>query len=416
MEYRWFYIREFFQDLKTQKTRAFLTASAIVWGTLSVVLLLAFGQGFKARMVSGLLNAGDRILVIYGGQTTKSFQGLPEGRSIHLTPEDEKLLKESLSEIDRISVQYGHWNTQLSHGKKSAITYAVGVEPSFEMMRRMYPVSGGRFLNAPDLQQKRRVVVLGSEIANELFGQINPVGQLLTIDGVPFTVIGILQKKLQTSMNNGPDSRRAVMPASTFRAIYGRRYVNQIVIRPRNPDVSKKLEQQIRTLLGRKHRFDPTDSNAIWINSFIEAEKMSRKIFLGIQIFLGIVGGLTLLVAGVGVANIMFVIVKERTREIGIKKAIGAKKSQILSQFIFESVLVTIIGGGIGLFLAWIIVQDTGLLPFDRPPFEYLGKPILNTTIMFLTVFILGLIGLLAGLFPARQAARLEPVESLRYE
>ncbi len=416
MEYRWFYIREFFQDLKTQKTRAFLTASAIVWGTLAVVLLLAFGQGFKSRMVSGLLNAGNGILVIYGGQTTKSFQGLPEGRVIRLTTEDEKLLRESLPGIGRISVQYGHWNTQLSHGKKSAVTYTVGVEPSFEIMRRMYPISGGRFLNAPDIRQKRRVVVLGDEIASELFGQANPVGQSLTIDRVPFTVIGILQKKLQTSMNNGPDSRRAVMPASTFQAIYGRRYVNQIVIRPKNPNTAKRLEKQIRTLLGRKHCFNPTDSNAIWINSFIEAEKMSRKIFMGIQIFLGIVGGLTLLVAGVGVANIMFVIVKERTREIGIKKAVGAKRSQILSQFIFESVLITILGGGLGLFLAWAIVQATGLLPFDQPPFEYLGRPILNTTIMFLTVFILGLIGLLAGLFPARQAARLEPVESLRYE
>jgi len=416
MIFRWFYIREFFQDLRLQKTRAFLTASAIAWGTLAVVLLLAFGQGFKNTMVSGLLNAGDKILIIYGGQTSKNFRGLPEGRRIRLTPDDEKLLKNSLPGIGWISIQYGHWGTRLTRGKTSVLTYGVGVEPAFEIMRRMYPMQGGRFINTLDVQEKRRVVVLGSEIAEELFGRENPVGKSLKIDTVPFTVIGILQKKLQTSMNNGPDSRRAVMPATTHQAIYGKRYVRQIVVRPRNPGQASLLEKQIRVLLGRKHRFDPTDSNALWINNFIEAERSSRKIFIGIQIFLAIVGGLTLLVAGVGVANIMFVIVKERTREIGIKKAVGAKKSHILSQFIFESLLITVFGGGLGLLLAWLIVQATGLLPFDQPPFEYLGRPVISPLIMGISVFILGLIGLFAGLFPARQAAHLEPVESLRYE
>ena len=416
MTFRWFYISEFFQDFKTQKTRAFLTASAIAWGTLTVVLLLAFGQGFRSRMISSLLNAGDQIIVIYGGQTTKGYQGLPEGRRIRLTVDDEKLLRESLPGIGWISIQYGQWNTRLTLNKKSAVTYGVGVEPSFEIMRRMYPVRGGRFINSRDVQQKRRVVILGEEIARELFGKEKPVGKTLKIDNIPFLIVGILQNKLQTSMNNGPDSRRAVMPASTFQAIYGRRYVNQIVIRPKNPDMAKKLEKQIRMLLGRKHRFDPTDPNAIWVNSFIEAEKMSRKVFVGIEIFLAIVGGLTLLVAGVGVANIMFVIVKERTREIGIKKAVGAKNRHILSQFIFESLLITTLGGGFGLFFSWLAVQAMGLLPFDKPPFEYLGQPVLSLTITFITIFTLGLIGLLAGLFPARQAARLEPVESLRYE
>ncbi|NOY78776.1 MAG: ABC transporter permease [Calditrichaeota bacterium] len=416
MTFRWFYIREFFQDLRLQKTRAFLTASAIAWGTLAVVLLLAFGQGFKHTMVNGILNAGDKILIIYGGQTSKSFRGLPEGRRIRLTPDDEKWLKSSLSGIGWISIQYGHWGTRLTRGKTSALTYGVGVEPAFEIMRRMYPIRGGRFINTLDVREKRRVVVLGSEIAEELFGRENPVGKSLKIDTIPFTVIGILQKKLQTSMNNGPDSRRAIMPATTHQAIYGEQYVRQIVIRPKNPGQASLLEKQIRVLLGRKHRFDPTDSNALWINNFIEAERLSRRIFIGIQIFLGIVGGLTLLVAGVGVANIMFVIVKERTREIGIKKAVGAKRSHILSQFIFESLLITVLGGGLGLLLAWLVVQAMGLLPFDRPPFEYLGRPILSPLIMGISVFILGLIGLFAGLFPARQAAHLEPVESLRYE
>ncbi|GBE28248.1 macrolide export ATP-binding/permease protein MacB [bacterium BMS3Bbin03] len=416
MTFRWFYIQEFFRDLKTQKNRAFLTAFAIAWGTLAVVLLLAFGEGFKIQTAKGLANAGNRIMIIYGGQTTKTYRGLPEGRNIRLTVTDEQLLKESLPEIGLISVQYGHWNAQLTTPKASVVTFLVGVEPSFETMRRMYPIKGSRFLNRPDMQNRRRVVFLGGEIAGELFGQENPVGKSLMINHIPFTVIGIMLKKLQTSMNNGPDSRRAVIPASTFRAIYGNRYVRQIVVRPRKMSDDVMLKKQIRTLLGQRHRFDPTDSNALWIWDFIKQEQTTHKIFVGIQIFLGLIGGLTLLVAGVGVANIMFVIVKERTHEIGIKKAVGARKSHILSQFIFESLLITALGGFAGLLFSWLFVKAMGLLPFDKPPLQYLGEPRLSLTTMLITVFILGTIGLLAGLLPARQAAQVNPVESLRYE
>jgi len=414
--FRWFYIREFLQDLKVQKTRALLTTSAIAWGTLAVTLLLAFGEGLKERLVSGLLNSGDRILIIYGGQTAKSYQGLPKGRWIRLTEEDVRILRESLPEIKFISAHYGRWNTRLTYGKETALTYAIGVEPPFEIMRRMYPVQGGRFLNEIDLREKRRVVFLGNDIARQLFGNEDPIGRVLHIDGVPFRVIGVMQKKLQTSMSNGPDARRAVMPASVFRTLYGRRYVSQIVIRPRDISETPLLKKKIRYILGRRHRFDPSDSRALWMWDFIEDEKLTRKIFLGMQIFLGVVGGLTLLVAGVGVANIMFVIVRERTREIGIKMAVGARRRHILAQFVFEALLMATLGGAVGLLVAWVIVRLVALIPVESPALQYLGKPTLSLPVMLTTVLTLGAIGLLAGLFPARRAARVNPVESLRYE
>lgn len=414
--FRWFYIREFLQDLKVQKTRAFLTTSAIAWGTLAVTLLLAFGEGLKERLVSGLLNSGDRIVIIYGGQTTKSYQGLPKGRRIRLTEEDVRILRESLPEIKFISAHYGRWNTRLTHEKETALTYAIGVEPPFEIMRRMYPVQGGRFLNEIDLRERRRVVFLGNDIARQLFGDEDPIGQVLHIDGVPFRVIGVMQKKLQTSMSNGPDARRAVMPASVFRTLYGRQYVSQIVIRPRDISETPLLKKQIRYILGRRHRFDPSDSRALWMWDFIEDEKLTRKIFLGMQIFLGVVGGLTLLVAGVGVANIMFVIVRERTREIGIKMAVGARRRHILAQFVFEALLMAGVGGAVGLLLSWMIIRVIALVPMQSPALQYLGKPTLSLPVMLTAVFVLGFIGLLAGLFPARRAARVDPVESLRYE
>ncbi len=412
----WFYIQEFLEDLKTQKTRAFLTASAIAWGTLAVTLLLAFGEGLKQRMVSSFLNAGDRIVIVYGGQTSKPYQGHEVGRRIRLTEEDVRILKESLNSIDMISPQYGRWNTRLTYKDNTALVYAVGVEPPFEFMRRMYPIQGGRFLNEWDIKKKRRVVFLGIEIAEELFGKENAIGKIIEIDNVPFQVIGVMQRKLQTSMNNGPDTRRAVIPASTFKTLYGFRNINHIAVRPKDVSATEFLKKQIRQILGRRHRFDPTDSSALHMWDFVEQEKLMRKIFVGMQIFMGIVGALTLLVAGIGVANIMFVIVKERTREIGIKKAVGARNLHILAQFIFEALLITFIGGATGLLATWTVVQLVSLLPANKPPLQYMGHPTLSPLIMGLTVFILGFIGMLAGIFPARRATRVDPVESLRYE
>jgi putative ABC transport system permease protein len=412
----WHYIREFLFDLKVQKTRAILTASAVAWGTMAVSLLLAFGEGLKDRMITSMLNSGERILILYGGQTTKSYRGLPPGRRIRLTEEDAIFLKESIPEIEMISPHYGRWNTRLRYGAKAAVTYAVGVGPPFEIMRRMYPTAGGRFINEKDVQKRRRVVFLGHEIARELFGNESPVGKQLLIEGIPFRVIGVMQKKLQMSMNNGPDSRRAVMPLSTFRTLFGRLYVNQIVIRPREPEQAELLKRKVRRLLALRHRFDPSDSSALPIWDFIEEERIIRAIFLGLQIFLGIVGGLTLFVAGIGVANIMFVIVKERTREIGIKMAVGARKIHIISQFLFEAVAMTGLGGIMGLLGSLIIIFLIRLLPLDQPPLQYLGKPTLSPNVLAISIGALVLIGIMAGLLPARRAASVDPVESLRYE
>lgn len=406
---------DFLQDLNAQRTRAFLTIMAMTWGTIAVVLLLSFGEGLGTQMLNGLMNAGNQIMILYGGETGMAYDGVPKGRRIHLSEEDGPMLLAAIPSIAQITPQY-RAGVRLSVGKNSTNTECEGVDPNFEEMRRMYPAAGGRFLNVQDVAGQRRVLVLGDEIARDLFGTQDPVGQTVMLERVPFTVVGIIQNKIQTSMNNGPDSRRAIMPNSTMRTMFGWQYVNSLVVRPGDPARQEEVKKEIFRVLARKYHFHPDDERTLFIWDFIEAEKMSRKIGTGVEMFLFGVGFLTLLIAGVGVANVMYVVVKERTREIGIRLAVGARRRHIHAQFIFEALLLAVIGGALGMFISWGVIAIVHLLPSDDGAMRFLGKPILSLGTMLLTGGVLMTIGLLAGYFPARRAAAVDPVESLRYE
>ena len=227
-------IQDFIGDLRTQKTRAFLTNFAEGWGTLSLVLLLAFGEGLKYAIVSGELGAGEQLFIIYGGTTTRPFEGLPSGRYNALHEEDLQLLQDNIPDLDVVSASYGKWGTTLRAGKVQTTTMMEGVDPGFSAMRNMYPASGGRFLNAQDVEQRRRVAFLGDSIARRLYPDTSAVGQTLFVDGVPFLVVGTMVSKIQSSMNNGPDADRVIIPSSTMKTIYGRNEVNSLLVRPRD--------------------------------------------------------------------------------------------------------------------------------------------------------------------------------------
>jgi putative ABC transport system permease protein len=407
---------EFIGDLRTQKTRALLTMFAVTWGTVAVVILLAFGEGLKTAISTGLLNAGERLYMVYGGSTSRVWEGLPTGRRIRLTEEDLALLMRSIPEIEMGSPSYGRWGTSLRWDENKTTTYMEGVHPSFSEMRRVFSRAGGRFLNEDDLRERRRVIFLGNEIAERLFGDSDPIGETLILDGLPFTVIGVMQEKFQDSSNNGPDADRAIIPASTLKAIYGHRYVNHLLIRPRDTNEAVYVKQRLFDVMGARYRFDPGDERALPMWDFIEDQKMVDSIGLGIQIFLGLVGAFTLLVAGVGVANIMYVVVRERTREIGVKLAVGARRRHIMAQFVFEAMLIALIGGAIGLGVAAGVVALVNAIPAEDQAMQYIANPMLSWPIALVCVSILVTIGLAAGILPARRAAAVDPIESLRYE
>ncbi|MCX5752335.1 MAG: ABC transporter permease [Candidatus Krumholzibacteria bacterium] len=408
-------IREFLFDLKTQKTRVFLTTAAIVWGTMSVVLLLSFGFGLEKRLMEGALNYADAVVDIDAGETSKVFEGLPMMRTISFTMDDVKLLRENIPLVDLISPSFGRWGMVVSRGDVRTTTYGEGVAPAFYYMRHFYQ-RAGRFIDDRDIIEKRRVVFLGDGIAKELFGSDEPVGGVVVIDALPFTVVGVMAQKVQSSMSNGPDAYRVIMPYSTFMTVYGRTRLTNMLIRPGDRARSKELIRDVRDILGRKYRFDPTDEYAIRISDNIENENIGRKIMLGLNIFFGVIGSLTLIVAGVGVANIMYVVIKERTREIGIKRAVGARRHHIIAQYVAEAFILTGSGGLIGVLLSAIIVGLASLIPDTSGPMQFMGHPIFSKTVAFVTVAILVVIALLAGIFPARKAAEVEPMEALRYE
>ena len=408
--------RLFLRDLKKQRKRITLTIMALAWGTISIVLLLAFGEGVKRGLSKAQHGMGQDLVVMWGGQTSIPYQGLAKGRRISFSDEDVELLKQRVPEIETISGEYGRWGASLTYRKNTVSEHVTGVYPSFVDMRAHFSQTGGRFIDDLDMQQKRRVVFLGNKLKDRLFGAEEAVGKSIILNNIPFTVIGVMIEKIQMGMYGGPDADKATIPATTFKAIYGDKYLDNIVYKPRDVSQIEEVKKKVSEIMGAKYKFDPKDKQALWIWDVIEGQKVFDKVILGFQIFLGIIGGMTLLIAGVGVANIMYVAVKERTREIGIKMALGAKRFQIMSQFLLESILIAILGGIIGIIFSIIIVKIWGAVPMKAEWMKWLGKPTISWQIALITAVILGAIGILSGIFPSRKAASVNPVESLRYE
>jgi putative ABC transport system permease protein len=407
--------RLFRADLGHQTKRIVLTVLAIAWGTLSIVLLLSFGEGLKRAFAKGSRGMGEGIAVVWPGNTTRAWMGLPSGRPIPIKEEDPNLLRSRIPEIAALSVELAKW-APVAVGTKTINTRVRGVDVEFGDLRNLLPQPGGRFLNARDMAEKRRVVFLGEGLASDLFGTEDVVGKTLQINQSTFLVVGVAQKKIQMGMYNGPDKNQATIPASTFKSTYTDAKIQNLVYKPVSLDLGDMAKAQLYRVMGAKYHFDPEDTRSLGIWDTRENQRITDNIAFGIQIFLGIIGGLTLFVGGMGVANIMYAVVKERTREIGVKMALGAKERQVMLPFVLEALLMTVLGGILGTAVSLGLIAIIAALPLKNEAFDFMGRPTFSPAIAAATAMVLGTIGSLAGFFPAKRASSVNPAVSLRYE
>ncbi|HYM11972.1 MAG TPA: ABC transporter permease [Bryobacterales bacterium] len=407
------------QSLKSNTFRSCLTILGIVWGITAVSMLQAYGDGFRRSVVRGFDAFGPDVIMIWPGQTSEQAGGERAGRKIRLEMEDVGRLKEDGTLLKNVSPELLH-DGQASNGVRQTSVAVRAVWPAYGEIRNE-TATGGRFLNEEDLTQRRRAIFLGSEVRRKLFGNMDPVGQSILLNNARFTVVGWMEKKLNFSSYYRADDDSVFIPMTAATDMWETRYPSLIVVDPVNRSASLPAVAQAREILARRQRFSPKDERAVRIFSRAQFRPIIDGITIGIEVLLAVIGVLTLGIGGVGVMNIMLVSVTERTREIGVRMAVGATRRQIRAQFLLEAMAIVGIGGAIGLALSYGIVHAVGVLPLMGEMFQdESGRADIHLQLSWIStlqsVALLAVVGVARGLFPAVKASRLNPIEALRYE
>ncbi|MCM3880219.1 MAG: ABC transporter permease [Vicinamibacterales bacterium] len=403
-------------SLVAHRFRAALTMMGIAGGIVTVVLLMAYGSGFQRALMYGFRNAfSEGTVVASGGQTSMQAGGERSGRRIVLKQADVDAIRE-LGWVKFVSPE-NMASLPVGYGLRQTTAGVRGVAPEYAIMRTEN-AEHGRFISHEDVEGHRRVAFLGYEVARRLFSGIPPVGETVRINGLPFEVIGVMPNKAQISNYFYPDKLSVFVPWT----VSGRgENVDNIVFQTVNPLMHDRSLKQVRELLATRHRFNPTDARAVNLRDSGDTAAMLAGITDGLQFVLYFIGILTLMIGGVGVMNIMLVSVNERTREIGVRKALGARRRHILTQFLLEAMTITFVGGLIGITLSYFLVWAIGTTPFlaeliDDPSRQTDIQLVLSQNILLTSTSILAFAGIVSGFWPAVRASRLDPIEALRYE
>lgn len=411
-------LRQVFSSLLRNKLRTFLTMGGIAWGIASIVIIVAMGDGFKEGQRKNMKGLGENIAILFGGKTESQSGGQRAGRRIRLTYRDVQAIRQECYLVEYAVGEMSSNNRATSPFNSGAFD-TDGVEPDFNKLRTV-PIATGNFISEADNAEGRRVAVIGTKVKEQLFGsRQNIVGQQIAINSLPFKVIGLLAEKNQNSSYGSPDEKKIFIPYVTaVRDIppkeesYVAGVLDDIVYKPRSLEQFEFARKQVLKVLARNHRFDPLDKGAVRIWDTVENAQQVDAIFESMTAFLAIVAFVTLTLGGVGVMNIMLVTVNERTREVGLRKALGATKRRILLDFFAEGCLLALISGSAGWAIAFGL---SSALKFVPMPDMFPGLPVTMTTTL-LSFVALSLIAIVSSLLPAWRAASLTPVEALRYE
>ena len=408
-------LQESYNAMRHNRRRTALTMLGMAWGIATVVMLLAYGDGFGRACANIFANFGTKLFIVVPGRSTMQAGGQKAGAQTRITLDDVDLLTTNIPQITHITPS-GQKQATVQYDTRSFTMGVNGEYPNTFAIRAL-TLGQGRFYNPEDQIQRARVAVIGSETKEKLFSGRNAVGEYIRLDGISFEVVGVLAPKMQAGDDN--INRVVYVPFTTMSDLKDTHYLDSVWFNYETNDY-ERIEHSVRYIMAAQHKFNPADRRALFVFNLMEQVHQFEIITIGLKILLAFIGTLTLGIGGVGLMNIMLVSVTQRTREIGVEKALGARRRHIFLQFLAEALTITFIGGILGIVLAYVVAFSVGRLTLYSAMAKHAEagdiRLMINPITLIVAVLILGAVGLISGMVPAIRASRLDPIEALRYE
>ncbi|ANB96497.1 ABC transporter permease [Vibrio parahaemolyticus] len=423
-------MRQIFQEMAAEKLRLGLTILAVAWATLCIAAMLAVGEGIRQGVLKTAQNGNGNLIYLTGGMATVDHGAFHQGKFLTLKMDDSEVVR-ALPDVKSVAPT-AKWKERITVGDRSSWQEPLAVTSEFQSMTNLVPMVGGRWLNPLDQKETRKVVVLGYELAADLFNpnedfswfatvtlQVNPVGKKVKIGNEEFTVVGVLEKNSAQIEQGDLINYSSFVPLATWKRFHVNGEIGGINVQPQADVDREALAKTIRQVIARKHGASVSDEQVVQVDDMFLKQKSMQQFLIGLQSFLGIIGFVTLAVAGVGIANVMYATVKRSTRDIGVRMAVGATPTAIRMHYLVQSLLTMMMGGALGLAVTYALVSAISSIPLQGNAFyEQLGKPVpeLSWVVVAIVILTLVIIGVASAWLPANRAAKVSPLEALQSE